>query len=81
MICISFDLRSLSSEGLHICVYTFLIMFPYRLCEEGVLDDLSKLKSRVIALKEIIQTEAEIRQHTQSFLEVFNSLRCPQSLN
>lgn len=57
------------------------IIFLYRLCEEGVLDDLSKLKSRVITLKEIIQTEEEIRQNTLSFLEVFNTLRRPQSLN
>ncbi|XP_051810853.1 FH2 domain-containing protein 1 isoform X2 [Acanthochromis polyacanthus] len=41
-----------------------------RLCEESVLDDLSKLKSRLVALKANIQTEAEIEQHTQPFLEV-----------
>ncbi|XP_045886150.1 FH2 domain-containing protein 1 [Micropterus dolomieu] len=41
-----------------------------RLGEESVLEDLSKLKCRVVALKEHIQTEAEIQQHTQPFLEV-----------
>ncbi|TMS17627.1 FH2 domain-containing protein 1 [Larimichthys crocea] len=41
-----------------------------RLSEESVLEDLSKLKSRVVALKANIQTEAEIQQHTQPFLEV-----------
>uniref|UniRef100_A0A3B4ZWH7 FH2 domain containing 2 n=1 Tax=Stegastes partitus TaxID=144197 RepID=A0A3B4ZWH7_9TELE len=41
-----------------------------RLCEESVLDDLSKLKSRVVDLKANIQTEAEIQQHTQPFVEV-----------
>lgn len=41
-----------------------------RLCEESVLEDLSKLKSRVVALKANIQTDAEIQQHTQPFLEV-----------
>ncbi|XP_029021666.1 FH2 domain-containing protein 1 isoform X2 [Betta splendens] len=40
-----------------------------RLCEESVVEDLSKLKSRVVALKANIQTEAEIQQHTQPFLE------------
>lgn len=43
-----------------------------RLCEESVLEDLSRLKSRVVALKANIQTEAEIQQHTQPFLEVSN---------
>ncbi|KAG7517646.1 hypothetical protein JOB18_013257 [Solea senegalensis] len=42
----------------------------FRLCEESVLEDLAKLKSRVVSLKANIQTEAEIRQHTQLFLEV-----------
>ncbi|XP_029296986.1 FH2 domain-containing protein 1 [Cottoperca gobio] len=41
-----------------------------RLSEESVLEDLTKLKSRVVALKANIQTEAEIQQHTQPFLEV-----------
>uniref|UniRef100_A0A8C7WN35 FH2 domain-containing protein n=1 Tax=Oryzias sinensis TaxID=183150 RepID=A0A8C7WN35_9TELE len=41
-----------------------------RLSEEGVLDDLSKLKSRVATLKENVQTEVEILQQTQSFLEM-----------
>lgn len=41
-----------------------------RLSEESVLEDLSKLKSRVVALKANIQTEPEIQQHTQPFLEV-----------
>lgn len=41
-----------------------------RLSEESVLEDLSKLKSRVVALKANIQTETEIQQHTQPFLEV-----------
>lgn len=42
----------------------------FRLSEESVLEDLIKLKSKVAALKANIQTEAEIQQHTQSFLEV-----------
>ncbi|KAM7389596.1 hypothetical protein PAMP_023561 [Pampus punctatissimus] len=41
-----------------------------RLCEESVLEDLSKLKSRVVALKANILTDAEIQKHTQPFLEV-----------
>ncbi|XP_077588458.1 uncharacterized protein fhdc2 [Stigmatopora nigra] len=41
-----------------------------RLCEESVLEDLSKLKSRVLALKTNVLTEREILRHTQSFLEV-----------
>lgn len=57
-------------------------VYVYRLSEEGVLDDLSKLKSRVATLKEIVQTEVEILQQTQSFLEVsilvFDVLSCEQ---
>lgn len=34
------------------------------------MEDLIKLKRKVAALKANIQTEAEIQQHTQSFLEV-----------
>lgn len=45
-------------------------VYVYRLSEEGVLDDLSKLRSRVATLRENVQTEAEILQQTQSFLEV-----------
>ncbi|XP_061901805.1 FH2 domain-containing protein 1 [Entelurus aequoreus] len=41
-----------------------------RLCEESVLEDLSKLKSKVLALKANVQTEAEILEHTQLFLEM-----------
>ncbi|XP_067374622.1 FH2 domain-containing protein 1 isoform X2 [Channa argus] len=41
-----------------------------RLCEESVLEDVIKLKSRVVALKANIQSETEIQQHTQPFLEV-----------
>lgn len=40
-----------------------------RLCMESVLEDLSKLKSRVVTLKADIQSEPEIQQHTQ-FLEM-----------
>ncbi|KAM3613000.1 uncharacterized protein V6R79_018555 [Siganus canaliculatus] len=40
-----------------------------RLSEESVLEDLSKLKSRVVVLKANIPTEAEIQEHTQPFLE------------
>lgn len=57
-------------------------VYVYRLSEEGVLDDLSKLKSRVATLKENVQTEVEILQQTQSFLEVsilvFDVLSCEQ---
>lgn len=35
-----------------------------------MLDDLAKLKSRVVALKANIQTEAEILQQARLFLEV-----------
>uniref|UniRef100_A0A3Q3GVQ5 FH2 domain-containing protein 1-like n=1 Tax=Labrus bergylta TaxID=56723 RepID=A0A3Q3GVQ5_9LABR len=41
-----------------------------RLSEESVLEDLSKLKSRVASLKANIQTEAETQQHTKPFLEM-----------
>lgn len=41
-----------------------------RLCEEAVLDDLAKLKSRVAELKTKVENETEIKQQTQSFLEV-----------
>lgn len=41
-----------------------------RLSEESVLEDMNKMKSRVVTLKANIQTDAEIQQHTQSFLEV-----------
>uniref|UniRef100_A0A096MAS0 FH2 domain-containing protein 1-like n=1 Tax=Poecilia formosa TaxID=48698 RepID=A0A096MAS0_POEFO len=40
-----------------------------RLCEEAVLDDLAKLKSRVAELKTNVENETEIKQQTQSFLE------------
>ncbi|KAM4732566.1 uncharacterized protein fhdc2 isoform 1-T2 [Anableps anableps] len=40
-----------------------------RLCEEAVLDDLAKLKSRVAALRTNVENETEIKQQTQSFLE------------
>ncbi|MEQ2222302.1 hypothetical protein ILYODFUR_024769, partial [Ilyodon furcidens] len=40
-----------------------------RLCEEGVLDDLAKLKSRVAALRTSLENETDIKQQTQSFLE------------
>lgn len=50
------------------CMFFFFPLF--RLSEESVLEDLIKLKSKVVALKANIQTEAEIQQHTQSFLEV-----------
>lgn len=42
-----------------------------RLCEEAVLDDLAKLKSRVAELKTKVENETEIKQQTQSFLEVY----------
>lgn len=42
----------------------------FRLSEESVMEDLIKLKRKVAALKANIQTEAEIQQHTQPFLEV-----------
>ncbi|KAM9795652.1 LOW QUALITY PROTEIN: uncharacterized protein fhdc2 [Neosynchiropus ocellatus] len=41
-----------------------------RLSEESVLEDLSKLKGRLLALKASKQSETEIQQHVQSFLEV-----------
>ncbi|KAK5864974.1 hypothetical protein PBY51_016171 [Eleginops maclovinus] len=41
-----------------------------RLSEESVLEDLTKLKSRLVALKANIQTEVEIQLSTQHFLEV-----------
>lgn len=41
-----------------------------RLSEESVLEDMNKMKSRVVTLKANIQTDAEIQQHTQPFLEV-----------
>lgn len=41
-----------------------------RLSEESVLEDMNKMKSRVVTLKANIPTDAEIQQHTQSFLEV-----------
>lgn len=41
-----------------------------RLSEESVLEDMNKMKSRVVTLKANIQTDVEIQQHTQSFLEV-----------
>lgn len=51
------------------------VFFPlFRLSEESVLEDLIKLKSKVAALKANIQTEAEIQQHTQSFLEVWSKI-------
>lgn len=54
---------------LNTIVYYMPFLF-FRLSEESVLEDLSKLKSRVVALKANIQTDAEIQQHTQLFLEV-----------
>lgn len=50
--------------------YIIMLLIPCRLCEESVLEDLSKLKSRVTALKANTQTKAEIEQHMQRFLEV-----------
>lgn len=47
-----------------------IIVYLCRLCEEAVLDDLAKLKSRVAALKANMQTEAEILQQARLFLEV-----------
>lgn len=41
-----------------------------RLSEESVLEDMNRMKSRVVTLKANIQTDAEIQQHAQSFLEV-----------
>ncbi|XP_076878871.1 uncharacterized protein fhdc2 [Brachyhypopomus gauderio] len=41
-----------------------------RLSEESVLDDLSRLRSRVAALRISTQTEAEIEKQTRTFLEV-----------
>lgn len=41
-----------------------------RLCMESVLEDLYKLKSRVVTLKADIQSEPEIQQHAQHFLEM-----------
>lgn len=43
-----------------------------RLSEESVLEDMNKMKSRVVTLKANIQTDAGIQQHTQPFLEVQN---------
>lgn len=40
-----------------------------RLCMESVLEDLSKLKRKVVTLKVDLQSEPEIKQHTQ-FLEM-----------
>lgn len=54
----------------HIEVTTFPIVYLYRLCEESVLDDLAKLKSRVASLKTKMESETEMKQQTQSFLEV-----------
>lgn len=42
----------------------------FRLSEESVLEDMNKMKSRVVTLTANIQTEAEIQQHTKAFLEV-----------
>lgn len=42
----------------------------FRLSEESVMEDLIKLKRKVAALKANIQTETEIQQHAQPFLEV-----------
>lgn len=50
-----------------------VIFISCRLCEESVLEDLSRLKSRVVSLKDNIQNEAEIQHHSQSFLEVYKS--------
>lgn len=47
------------------------ILYLCRLCEEAVLEDLGKLKSRVGALKQNIENETEIKQQTQYFLEVY----------
>nr|XP_029516712.1 FH2 domain-containing protein 1-like [Oncorhynchus nerka] len=41
-----------------------------RLCEESVVEDLSRLHRRVASLRISVQTEAEIQQLTQPFLEV-----------
>nr|XP_023992249.1 FH2 domain-containing protein 1-like [Salvelinus alpinus] len=41
-----------------------------RLCEESVVEDLSRLHSRLASLRISVQTEAEIQQLTQPFLEV-----------
>ncbi|XP_045580110.1 FH2 domain-containing protein 1 [Salmo salar] len=41
-----------------------------RLCEESVVEDLSRLHMRVASLRISVQTEAEIQQLTRSFLEV-----------
>lgn len=41
-----------------------------RLSEESVLEDMNKMKSRVVTLKANIQSDAGIQQHTQPFLEV-----------
>ncbi|XP_038840751.1 FH2 domain-containing protein 1-like [Salvelinus namaycush] len=41
-----------------------------RLCEELVVEDLSRLHSRLVSLRISVQTEAEIQQLTRSFLEV-----------
>lgn len=42
-----------------------------------MLDDLAKLRSRVVALKANVQTEAEIQKQTQPFLEVCNIMISP----
>ncbi|KAK6298031.1 hypothetical protein J4Q44_G00310860 [Coregonus suidteri] len=41
-----------------------------RLCEESVVEDLSRLHSRVASLRISVQTEADLQQLTQPFLEV-----------
>lgn len=56
-------------------MYVFVLSSFCRFCEESVLDDLAKLKSRVVALKANIQTEAEIQKQTQPFLEVCKKIR------
>lgn len=56
-------------------MYVFVLSSFCRFCEESVLDDLAKLKSRVAALKANIQTEAEIQKQTQPFLEVCKKIR------
>lgn len=79
---IAFTKNILAMQNKNNCVQMLLWSFStalislyiifLRLCEESVLEDLSKLKSRVLALKANIQTEAEILQNTQPFLEVWN---------
>ncbi|CDQ95465.1 unnamed protein product [Oncorhynchus mykiss] len=51
-------------------VMRLLSLSSYRLCEESVVEDLSRLHSRVASLRISVQTEAEIQQLTRSFLEV-----------